>query len=201
MIFQPVDEAQARKLPQHDFANPKVYITPATHRFIEIYVPSDGTTWASDYMRLRQENPDVYEVKSDIYNKYSLPFQKLCSQVKDNVTYFIQTTMKDDVTCVSGEANCTFKLYEEERIQHLSQALSKAKEAWQTEKDAALLVEITKGNELIDVLSELTESLNKTAADLESKMKDNLWSSYEQLLANANITLQKLRISFQPAPS
>lgn len=34
VIYQPTDEEKARKLPQHDFANPKVYIIPATHRFI-----------------------------------------------------------------------------------------------------------------------------------------------------------------------
>ena len=80
-----------------DFANPKVYITPATHRFIEtegelvgdkeelltktdqtvvvvrpkFYVPRNGSTWASDYMRLRHENPQLYEVDSDIREIFS----------------------------------------------------------------------------------------------------------------------------------
>ena len=96
VIFQPTDEERARKLPQHDFANPKVYITSATHRFLEkegeivrdeeqlfsktdqtfvvvrpkFYVPSDGTTWASDYMRLRHENPQLHEVGLDSFEKY-----------------------------------------------------------------------------------------------------------------------------------
>lgn len=77
VIFQPSDKERARKLLQHDFANSKVHITPVTHRFLEkeeeivreeeqlfsktdqtfvvvhpkFHVPSDGTTWASDYRR------------------------------------------------------------------------------------------------------------------------------------------------------
>ena len=130
-----------------------MHITPATYRFLEkaeeeivrdeeelltktdqtvvvvrskFYVPSEGTTWASDYMRLRHDNTQLYEVGSDSFEKYSLPFHSLCAKVKDNVSYFIKRTIKEDASCVTDEANCCFKLYEKKRSEHLSNALSKA---------------------------------------------------------------------------
>ena len=86
----------------------------------------------SDYMRLRHEHPDLFEVDSDLdYNKYSIPFLKLCAVLKDNVGYFIQTNMKEDVLCVTGEPECCFMLYAQKRIQHLLHSLYKAKEIWE----------------------------------------------------------------------
>ena len=137
-----------------------MYITPVTHRFLEkegeivrdeleeelltkivqmflvvrpkFYVPSDGTTWASDYMRLRHENPQFYEVGSDSFEKYSLLFRSLCAKVKDNVAYFVQATMKEDVSCVTGKESCRSKHYENKQIEHLLNASSKARDAWET---------------------------------------------------------------------
>jgi hypothetical protein len=221
VIFQPTNEERARKLPQHDFANPKVYITPATHRFIEkegelvgdeevlmtkkdktvvmvrpkFYVPSNGTTWASDYMRLRHEHPDLFEVDSDLdYNKYSIPFRKLCAVLKDNVGYFIQTNMKEDVLCVTGEPECCFMLYEQKRIQHLLHSFQKAKEIWELEKVHVEPAEILLGNELtgVDIIIQLTEGLQKALDDLQIKSGDSLWNTYEELTNLGNKLLQKI---------
>lgn len=225
VIFQPTDEERARKLPQHDFANPKVYITPATHRFLEkeeeivrdeeqlftktdqtfvvvrpkFYVPSDGTTWASDYMRLRHENPQLYEVGLDSFEKYSLSFCSLCAKVKDNVSYFIQTTMEEDVSCVTDKVNCPFKQYEKKRIEHLSKALSKARDIWETEmKNDVDRAEIAKANELIGCMSTFTESLENAITQLEANSGERLWQVFEGLI-NDNIILKKIS-EFNLAP-
>ena len=92
--------------------------------------------------------------------------------------------MKEDVSCVTDEANCYFKLYEKKRMKHLSEALSKAREAWEIHiemKDGVAQTEIEKANKLIDYISTLTESLENAITRLEANPSERLLTSYLNL--------------------
>ena len=69
-----------------------------------------------------------------VFRKKSLSFCSLCAKVKDNVSYFIETTMEEDVSCVTDKVNCPLEQYEKERIEHLSKALSKARDTRETDE-------------------------------------------------------------------
>lgn len=143
-------------------------------------------------MRLRYENPQLYEVGWDSFEKYSPLFCSLCAKVKDNVSYFIQTTMKEDVSCVTHKVICPFKQYERIQIEHLSNALSKARNTWKTEmKDDIDQAEIAKAKELIDCMSTFTESLKNAITHLETSSGERLWQVFEGLV-NDNSILKKM---------
>ena len=86
--------------------------------------------------------------------------------------------MEEDVSCVTDKVNCPFKQYEKERFEHLSKALSKARDTRETEmKNYIDRAEISKANELNDCMS--TYSL--------SKMLYSTWSKFRRVLVGRTV--------------
>ena len=107
--------------------------------------------------------------------------------------------MEEDVSCVTDKVNCPFKQYEKKRIEHLSKALSKARDIWETEmKNDVDRAEIAKANELIGCMSAFTESLENAITQLEANSGEGLWQVFEGLI-NDNIILKKIS-EFNLAP-
>ena len=143
--------AHERKLPQHDFGESRLYVTPSSHRFIDKKVVNDngdvtlvsekdqsivfarpkaqitstGSTWSNEEMFIRHQEPDLYEVAQDEYS-ISKEFLSFTSSVKDKATHFLDSTTTEDLLSVTQSENCSFKLYEEKRLQNLTNYLSLA---------------------------------------------------------------------------
>ena len=107
-------EAKAHKLPNYDWPESQMYITPSTHRILtqepvvidgkekllmendrhivvtlpKAYVDSSGNTWANETERLHLLHPDEFRAK-DLGKSYSKHFPFLCAAVHDNVFLYI----------------------------------------------------------------------------------------------------------------
>jgi hypothetical protein len=157
-ILTPTDPDKAKALPQHDFSEPKVHITPSSFRFmtkmpIEVedgktdlirdedqsivivrpkyYVGSSGSVWASDYMRIRHEYPHLFEVKSENV-QWCLPVRRLCNALSDYVLYFLDTSEESDIKRVQKKKDCPHKIYESLRLQSLASGLKRALDRYST---------------------------------------------------------------------
>ena len=134
-IYDVTDPEWSEKLPQHDFSNSQVHVTPLSFRFMsghqkvikgmthpindldqtvvsvrpKYYIGSSGSVCASDTMLLRRELPQLFEAKEGPYQYYSLPLRRLCAHTHDCLFYFEDTTMKQDVMAITPSSSCKFR--------------------------------------------------------------------------------------------
>ena len=171
-MYDVVDPNKRRQLPQHDFNEPKVNQTPASFRFIKgsieqkqeedilintsdqtlviirpkYYVGSSGSVWASDYMRLCHEQPQLFQESG--LHAYSTALKKFSAYLHDIAYYFSHLTMEEDVTNASSESDCQHRLYEEHKLHWLVQQTEEATESWNEEEDSILESEKVIGTDL-----------------------------------------------------
>lgn len=172
VVYDVVDPNKRRELPQHDFNEPKVNQTPASFRFIKgsiehsqeddilintsdqtlvivrpkYYIGSSGSVWASDYMRLCHEQPQLFQESG--LHAYSMALKKFSSMLHDTACYFSDLTMEEDVKNASSEPECQHKRYEEQKLSWLVQQIEEAIESWNEEQDGMLESEKEIGDDL-----------------------------------------------------
>ena len=143
------DHSKARKLPEYDWPEKMVYVTPGSHRVFtkssvmneseekliteedrhyvfvwpKAIVGSSGTVWASETLRLRYEDPLACEVDELTPGspQHSLGIRKCCARLHDDLFLYYDMTESDDLDNITGEteSNCKFFTYEKERAKHL----------------------------------------------------------------------------------
>ena len=128
VIYNVCDPNEQKQLPKHDFNVPQVNQTPASFRCIKkhietiqgkdelisdqdqslviirpkYYIGSSGSVWASDYMRLCYEVPQLFQENSE-NTGLSKEMQKLVIRSHDVVYYFTDLTMEEDTMRVTAE--------------------------------------------------------------------------------------------------
>jgi hypothetical protein len=149
-VFQSVQNE--RTLPQHDFSDPRLHVTPSSHRFMEkvevrtgdgssrlvtvidqsvvfarpkAEISSTGTSWVNEEMFIRHNEPNIYEIPQ-AEHEYSQAYRGFCSAVKDKVTHFLDSTTESDLKDVSNAKNCPYRAYEEKRLKNLTDYFSLA---------------------------------------------------------------------------
>lgn len=189
-------------MPQHDFSESKVQITPSSFRFMtkktdnatqklvrdedqsvviirpKYYTGSNGSVWASDYLKICHENPHLY---TETDTQWVMPILKLGMSVSDHCTYFIDTSEKEDVEKVK-KGNCIYKDYEVKRINALHKGIDKSFQIYRaTEEDVPEEQKDSISNLLLDIQNVLT-----CADTLMEKMSSltgfSLWQRYQPLL-------------------
>ncbi len=87
------------------------------------FVHSSGTTWASEKVRLWQEEPDTFEVAEG-----SLPIssrvRSYAAKVRDIVGLYKDMSVEKDYERVTSNPSCPYSAYEIERLEHVLQNLS-----------------------------------------------------------------------------
>ena len=137
-IFQSSDENKVKKLPKYDFPTAMVNLTPDLYRImskkittidgndeIEIvedacyafvwpkyFVGTSGSVWASEFMRLRHEVPHKFEIYSEIPCSVSTESGSIYFIVKDSLSYFIDSTEKEDIMNIQYDKTHNFKGHE-----------------------------------------------------------------------------------------
>ncbi|XP_070580686.1 uncharacterized protein [Ptychodera flava] len=218
VIYDVANQEKQKKLPQHDFSTPEVHITPASFRFMtgktviveeskevicdqdqtvvvtrpKYFIGSSGSVWASDYMMLRREVPGLFEPECQHASNQAL--KTFCAQIHDSLFYFKDTTMKDDVACVTSNQDCVFRDYEHKRLRWLCCQLTQAVERWRENH--------ADDNERLDGLLESVEELIKDAECLIEQFRtidrDSLWSRFTGLVTASNAVLQRLKFVQSP---
>ena len=149
VILEPTDLSRARLLPQHDFPESKVSVTPGSLRYMtkqidettnnlmrkddqsvvvirpKHYVGSSGSVWASDQMHIYHSHPHLYEEPSEDVQR-STCVKKLAACVKDYATYFLDTYDKDDVIRVEKKQDGIHKAYEVLRLESFIHGISES---------------------------------------------------------------------------
>lgn len=90
------------------------------------FVDSSGTTWASEKVRLRQEEPDTFEVVEGSLS-ISSRVRSYTSKVRDTVFLYSDMSVERDYERVTTNTSCPYSVYEIERLEHLLQNLSGSK--------------------------------------------------------------------------
>ena len=152
-IFTLTDEERSRKLPKYDWPEKLVFQTPASHRIFtkeavvqgeeeklvtaedahivfirpKAFVPSTGSTYKSEIVRIRHEFPDLFEVPSAKCNavNYSEDFRCSCAIAHDSAFIYKNMTMDEDLKKVTYKPDCLHKQYEKCRIMHLRKNITK----------------------------------------------------------------------------
>ena len=88
-------------------------------------VGSSGSTWVSETVRLRQRNPDMFEVEAS-GESYSVQFRQSCALIHNACFLYQYMTDKDDFTKATGLKQCAYTYYENERLHHLNKELDSA---------------------------------------------------------------------------
>ena len=153
-IFTLTDEERARKLPKYDWPEKLVYQTPAAHRIFtkesvmegeeeklvtkedhhivfvrpKELIPSNGSTYKSETVRMRHEMVDIFEVNHTTCSttKYSTLFRTSCAITHDAAFLYHMMTMPEDLQKVTNVINCKHANYEKQRVAHLNLYLDKA---------------------------------------------------------------------------
>ena len=101
----------------------KKLITTDDNHFVFVrpkaIVDSSGTTWASETVRLRQRNPDLFEFEETGQVEYSKPFRRACAIAENDCFLYNDMTEEDDLSKVTAEEECGHCKYECERLSHL----------------------------------------------------------------------------------
>ena len=135
------------------------------------YVPSTGSAWASDFLRLRYENPKLFEMTSN-GREFSDQFRRAMAIVNDCLFYFVDGTTKDDLNClVDRPPNYVlFKKYELSRLTTLTSRLENAELRWKTGKNKLTCIEIALAAEIFDKCREATEPVESIKQYLNSEL-------------------------------
>ncbi|CAB3980479.1 RNA-directed DNA polymerase from transposon X-element [Paramuricea clavata] len=183
-LLQPTEESglTIRALPSHNFGDPRLYVTPSAYRFMshkvkqmdgiqrvvlkddssvvtvrpKQYVGSSGSVWAWEHVYLQWKHPQLYEVHGQTLNP---ALRTLSAVARDNLFYFFDTTEKGDVECLAEDPLCKFRSYEKCCIEHVLNSLIDAQSLWKVSKDKVEAKEIALGNEIVDLLLEVTKEL------------------------------------------
>lgn len=218
-IYDVSDPEKQSKLPQHDFSNPQVHITPSSSRFMtghqEIiegkphpvndidqtvvsvrpkhYNGSSGSVWASETMLLRWEVPQLFEAKEGPYRYCSLSLRRLSARIHDCLFYFKDTTMKEDVMANTPNSSCKFREYEKSRVVWLEKQLSSALCRWEEDKPEVQESVAAFGNELKDLVTVVLDSLSKEFQVISTATKEQLRQMYEDLLTKIEQTQKRIK--------
>ena len=151
-ILTTTDVDKARAPPKYDWPEKLVYQTPGTHRIFtkastmsdvgeeklvtaedshfvfvrpKAIIGSSGSTWASETVRLRQRNPELFEVQGN-GQKYSAVFRQSCAVVHDSCFLYQDMTEEEDLLNATGLNQCIYTCYESERLHNLKKELESA---------------------------------------------------------------------------
>ena len=213
VIYDVCDPNEQKKLPQHDFNNPEVNQTPASFRLIKqhieniqgkeelisdldqslviirpkYFIGSGGSVWASDYMRLCYEVPQLFQ-ENPQNTSLSLELQRLAIRSHDVVYYFTDLTMEEDVATETG---CKYCCYEQEKLtwfqNQITDVIIQYKEAVHLEAEQKI------GSELLEKLSGLQKKAASVQAQLLTHVQQGkLWDVTKDILSDCQQYLSGL---------
>ncbi len=89
------------------------------------FIGSNGSVWASEFMRLRQLEPNLFLVKTT----EKLQDVGLNIQLMDKLKLYTISTMERDILNVTEKEDCKFQLYEIQRLLSLKQTVGSCLES------------------------------------------------------------------------
>ena len=81
------------------------------------FLGSSGSVWASEFIRLRYEEPHKFDVSNGENSSDSKEFKSICIILNDALNLYLDSTEKSDI--LSVRKGFDFKEYEEGRLYNL----------------------------------------------------------------------------------
>jgi hypothetical protein len=148
-ILKLSDANKAKKLPKYDWPEKQVCQIPGSHRVMtkesvkdkdgceklincvdhhtvfvmpKAIIGSSGTAWASAMVKLRQDNPSIFQIDEEIlgFPKYRESFNYFCSMIHDYSYQYYDMTTEEDLENLVAEVdneNQRYSDYEHKRLQ------------------------------------------------------------------------------------
>ncbi|XP_070570891.1 uncharacterized protein [Ptychodera flava] len=220
-ILSSTDIEHARKLPKYDWPEKLVYQTPGTHRLFtkapamsdtgneilitnhddhfvfvrpKAIVGSSGSVWASEFVHIRQEHPDVVEVDPDKYGspRYSVTFRQTLATLHDALFQYVDMSVQSDMTRITQSKDCTHKQYEKERLDHLSKQVEKAVSSFHKQKAQESEINIF-ASRIVPKINQMTAELTKVKNNIEHfKSIQEVLDGNDELTVKCNDILETL---------
>ena len=194
-IFQTCDEIKVRKLSKYDFPVSMVNVTPATHRFMtkqlrnvdgkietemvdnvcyvfarpKFFQGSSGRTWASEFMHICIEAPHKFEVNS--HDSCSVPQTSKASKsiyitIKDSMSYYMDSSHKDDILNLGSSANYDYKGYQINQYNIILRSLWSIFKTFTTHQETLNQVE----TERSEILKPKLENLHSAVINVKNSL-------------------------------
>ena len=108
------------------------------------------------FVKIRQESPQLYEVKTED-SQWAKPIKKLCATVSDVMSYFIDTSEKEDIERVEKREDGIHKQHEAGRIGAFINKIDKALKIYPAAME--------------DVVQSQRDDIQHFVAEVESSLK------------------------------
>ena len=98
------------------------------------FVGSSGSVWASEFMGLKHEVPHKFEIYSEIPCSVSTENRSIYLIVKDSLSFFIDSTEKEDTMNIKYDKTHNFKGYEIMRCSTVLKSIWQVFDKYETAK-------------------------------------------------------------------
>lgn len=157
------------------------------------YVPSSGSTWASETHRLRCEYPDVHEIPPiDQSSQYSCHFRQFCARLHGDVFLLCDVTMQEDLEKMTNSDKCIHRDYELKRLTHFINRKNISCEIVDLNKTKMGTAENEQVEKIKSSLIPLMNHCNKLKEQLESGKRPEI-EEYDNLKAQSHEVLDILK--------
>eukprot|EP00794_Sanderia_malayensis_P003753 gene3753-4275_t len=215
-IIQSCNLNKQRVLPKYDFPERLVNATPGVNRIMEYkieeqdgkpnlkltdsdvvvfnrpkhFVGSNGSVWASEFMRLRYEESFLFCVNKEEITMSTPALIKIADQVK----LYCLMSNKDDVMNILEDSNCFYREYETARASQLYLMLNVFQDAINNSAGIFSDIDLDILQNLISSVEELTKLLQGTSANSEIWIViKGVLQSCSQFINNIAAFLPKLK--------
>ena len=129
-------------------------------------VSSSGSTWASDFLKIKYEKPKRFEMES----AFSEAIRRAMAIINDCSFYFIDVTNNDDLTSLLSKMknHLDFKDYELQRLNTLLVRLQNAELCFKAEKGSCTSREVLLADKGFNKCSEVHTLVNMLIVMLQS---------------------------------
>ena len=216
VIYNVCDPNEQKQLPQHDFNVPQVNQIPASFRCIKkhieaiqgkyqlisdrdqslviirpkYYIGSSGSVWASDYMRLCYEVPQLFQKNSE-NTGLSKEMQKLFIRSHDVLYYFTDLRLEEGTMRVTAEKDCKHYCYKQEKLIWFQNQISDITVQYQ--EAAHLESEKEIGSKLLENLSKVLEEATSVQTQMLAHVRQGeLWEKTKDILSDCQQYLNDL---------
>lgn len=153
------------------------------------YVGTHGTTWASNYMRLRWECPVDFEVPSSSTVIHQ-EIRKLFCRNRDATKYFLDAAMEADVMCVTKKADCPFRSYTGLQLESFKSQLKQGTHDWLEVNDSLSAADIAFGTDVVNQVSVVVNAVEAAVTALSSCSGKKMWNCYKTIIQSCHALLQ-----------
>ena len=133
----------------------------------KFFVGSSGSVWASDFMMLRSQRPDLFEIPDfNLYRYFPTPLRQFFAKINDSAMYFMLTNLKEDLSIIMRSVD-NVKYH----AAHLDSLQQNLEEAVELVNSGLTSLSNSDKDLLLQFLSSI-ETVKKTCGEINNLLQD-----------------------------